>query len=266
MRSIEGLQLQDGGREVDWSEVGAERDAVSEAHEGVDSRGLGLEVVVGEREEGADGVDVDEDEVVLVVGGDAALGDQLALVKIVPVLVPVELVHLQGLLVHVRSDVEGGLAVDAVVESHVAGHCHHSVGVDRHHVLVGSQCDIDHEGINMDGLVDQGIVSVSEADESVDLGVLGGLVPGSAHQEGAHDVPVDGEEEVSVGRVDAGLVERVGSAQIVPVLGLEEAVDCWPDVEERGESPSSGGCDGRVEVICRSGICKCKGGAESEQE
>lgn len=214
---------------------------------------------MGEGQEGSNLVDIDEDVVVLVVSGDAALSNQLTLVQIVPILLTVELVHLQGLLVHVRSDVEGRLVVDAVVEGHIAGHSHFSVGVNSNHVLIGTKCNIDHKRINVDRLVDQSIVSVSKSHKSIDLGVLGGFVPGSAHQESAHDVSVNGEEEVSVGGVNAGLIERVRAAEVVPVLGLEKAVDCRPNIEQRREGPSSWGGNRRVEAVwCYYGICKCR--------
>jgi hypothetical protein len=183
--SIEGLYLKDGGGKVDGAEVGANGDTVSQSNESVDAGGLGGNVPVGKGEEGANGVDVDEEEVVLVVGGNAGLSNNGALVQVVPVLILVELVHNHYLLGHISSHVEGISRLSAIllqlIKLFVSSHSDGSVTTNSHHVLIGSKGNAHDEGVDEDWIVDPsvggGVIAVSEPHEGVDLSLLFALVP-----------------------------------------------------------------------------------------
>jgi len=140
---------------------------------------------VCECEEGADGVDVDEDKVVFVVGGDAGLCDDGAIVEVVPVLLPVEVVHSDHLLCQIGGNVELLIGFTPVsltlIKSLVSCDSDSAVGIDHHHELVGGECDADDKGIDENRIVDfsvgGGVISISQSDECVDFGDLCGFGP-----------------------------------------------------------------------------------------
>lgn len=122
MRSLDGLELEDGGGEVNWSEILAGGESASESDKSVNSSNFALEVPVRDAEEGSDSIDVDGDEVVLIGGWDAGGADDGAVVKVVPILILNYLVDVLGFLVHVSSDVEGRVSIDLLVFLFVASY------------------------------------------------------------------------------------------------------------------------------------------------
>lgn len=181
---------------------------------------------------------------------DVVLVHEVGLVQVVPIGISVELVGNSALLLHVGSDVEG-ISVILLVESHglvvevqVAGDSDGSVSVDDDHVLIRTEGQTNNERIDVDGVVvgsATSFITVAESDEGVDLSLLGGLGPGSDDQEGANDVPVDGEVEVFQGRVNASFVDGVSVSQVVPIFGFEEGVNVGSNVEEGDGSVSLSG-------------------------
>lgn len=229
-----------------------------------------------EGEEGADGVDIDEDEVILVVGGNTGLSNNGALIQIVPVLISVELVHSDHFLGHVSSYVEFLRSLTAIflqlVKSLVSSHHHISIAVNSDHVFIGAQSDADDKGVDQNWIVDLSIggrvIAVSESHKGVDLGLLGLLVPRGADEEGSYLVAVDSEEKVLERRVDAGLIEGVSSAEVIPEKSLELTIDCRPDVKKSHTGLSVG--DGHVgkeySASLGGGIRNHRGKAQSKQD
>ena len=241
-RSFELVEVEHGGGQSHGTVVGTFGLTVAQSHESVDSGRLRFEVVVGDRKEGSDHVDVNEHTVVLKGGGDVVLTDLLGLVEVVPVLLLVELVGNGALLSHIRSDVEGassssvlGKTHSLVVEIEVSSDGDGSVGIDDDHVLIGAEFETHDEGVDVDGVVVGSASSfepVSQSDEGVDLGGLSILGPGGDHQEGPNNVPVDGKVEVGELGINAGLIDGVGVPQVVPVFGLEQLINFRPDIEQ----------------------------------
>lgn len=190
------------------------------------------------------------------------LVDELSLVEVIPVFFTVEGISDGALGLHVLNDVKSTVgvsvvstlvdAVGLVKTVSVSADSDGSVLIDDNHVFVGSEVEGDNEGVDVNRVVVGSTAffeAVSESDEGVDLELLVVLGPGGDDEEGTNDVSVDGEEEDSDGRVDAGFVEGDGVSQVVPVFFLEEVINLGRYFEQGHFGLSLGFGDGeRVEV------------------
>ena len=239
-RSVELVEVEDGGSKLNGSIVSSVDLSVSESDEGVDSGSFGFEVPVTDGEEGAHNIDIDEHTVVLLGSGDMIFIEELSLVEVVPVLFTIEGISKGAFGLHVINDVESSGSVSGSIVSSLVdticlikagsvssdGHC--SVFIDDDHVFIRSEVKSNNEGIDVNGIIVSStsfFETVSESDESVDLELLVVFSPCGDDQEGANNVSVDGEEEDSDGRINASLIEGDGISQIVPVFFLEKFID-----------------------------------------